>query len=306
MHPGRSISTALLVAVTTTAPALSAELTGMASLTGTCERIIMGGKDMSAHCDGKILQTTYDTGRTGFTVFVGQDGVAITMSGIEGAKPDENTQLQSLDRVILNLNIEGVAPTEETVDGGCGYSNPYLGPMTISCQAVDTKGGAYLLQFRTDGAEPQFIGLNDAPAAESTTGPRGLFEVGPWLGSKLEGDADGGCLMSMNINPKMTLMVYANGNEAFSISIFNQDWAFAPEDQIPGELLFDGTTYPLSSVEVRNEHVLTVHGGAEEDSYELLFKAASELVFRMEGQQVTARLKGSAAATEALWACVSS
>lgn len=286
--------------------AIAAELTGIASLTGTCERIVMAGKDMSAHCDGKILQTTYDTGRTGFTVFVGQDGVAITMSGLEGAKPDENSQLQSLDRVILNLNIEDVAPSEEPVEGSCAYSNPYLGPMTVSCQAVDRKGGAYLLQFRTDGSEPKFSDLKAGPAAELPKPANGYFQVGPWVGSKLEGDADGGCLMSMDINPKVMLMVYANGNEAFSISIFNQDWNFAQEDQVDGELLFDGTTYPLSSVEVRNEHVLTVHGGAEEDNYELLFKEASELLFRMEGQQVTARLKGSGEATDALWKCVSS
>lgn len=135
------------------------DLEGLASLTGTCERLVMDGNDFSANCSSSILQSIYSTGRTGFTVTVGDKGTVVTFSGIQGAKPDPDSQLQSVDKVILNLGIKGVPPTSTEATGSCAYSNPYLGPMTISCQAVDESGGAYLLQFRTDGSEPKFSEL---------------------------------------------------------------------------------------------------------------------------------------------------
>ncbi|WEX76852.1 hypothetical protein PYH37_005201 [Sinorhizobium numidicum] len=113
----------------------------------------MAGDNLSDRCSGKIVQTIYSTGRTGFTVVIGDKG-AVTFSGLEGAKPDADTQLQSLDRIILNLGIEGVPPSSKAVAGNCAYSNPYRGPTTVSCQGVDAANGAYLLQFRTDGSPP--------------------------------------------------------------------------------------------------------------------------------------------------------
>lgn len=149
----------LLVPAQVAAQGLS-DLTAIASLTGDCERLVADGKNFSNNCNGMILQSTYKTGRTGFSVTVGDKGVAITFSGIEGAKPDADSQLQSVDKVLLNLNIEGVEPTSTAVTGGCAYSNPYRGPMTISCQATGPKGEAFLLQFRTDGSEPKLSDLS--------------------------------------------------------------------------------------------------------------------------------------------------
>jgi hypothetical protein len=64
MSDMRSIRTDLmLAALNATAPAVAAELTGMASLSGTCERIATSDKDMSADCDGRILQTTHYLGK---------------------------------------------------------------------------------------------------------------------------------------------------------------------------------------------------------------------------------------------------
>lgn len=153
-------------------------LTGIASLTGTCERIVMAGHDFSQGCAGKIMQSTYSTGRTGFYVMLGENGTTATFSGIQGAKPDPDSQLQSVDKVIFNLGIEGVPPTTKETTGSCAYSNPYKGPMTISCSAVDSDGGAYLLQFRTDGSEPKFADLQSKPPEDETTvSDAGGFEV---------------------------------------------------------------------------------------------------------------------------------
>jgi hypothetical protein len=134
-------------------------LVEMASLTGTCDRLIAAGNDFSAHCSGMIMQTIYNTGRTGFTLVIGDKGTVITFSGMEGAKPDPDSQLQSVDKVILNLGIDGVPPTATETEGSCSYRNPYNGPMTIGCHAVDAEGKSYLLQFTTDGSEPEFANL---------------------------------------------------------------------------------------------------------------------------------------------------
>ncbi|MDK1388685.1 hypothetical protein QN224_25075 [Sinorhizobium sp. 8-89] len=129
------------------------KLSGIAMLTGTCERLVMGGDNLSGLCGGKVVQSIYSTGRTGFTVVMGEKG-AVTFSGIEGAKPDADTQLQSLDGIILNLGIEGTPPSSQAVTGSCTYGNPFKGPATISCQGVDANKEEYLLQFTSDGAPP--------------------------------------------------------------------------------------------------------------------------------------------------------
>lgn len=278
-------------------------LTGMASLSGDCERLVAAGNNFSDDCNGLILQSIYRTGRTGFTVTVGDKGVVMTFSGMEGAKPDADSQLQSLDKVILNLGIDGVPPTSTDVTGGCAYSNPYNGPMTISCQGVDPKGEAYLLQFRTDGSEPKITDLSDA-ASQDTSTKTGEFTVAGWVGAPLKDDPDGGCLMTKDVNSKVALMVYANGNEAFQLNLYNKDWNFEQAAKIDADVLFDGTTFPIGGVEVRNSNVLTLLGGGEEDGFQTPFEASSELVVRMGREQITVELAGSRAATVALWSCV--
>jgi hypothetical protein len=276
-------------------------LTGLGSLTGKCERLVASGSNFSEDCSGMILQSIYDTGRTGFTVTIGDKGVVMTFSGIEGAKPDPDSQLQSLDKVILNLGIEGVPPTSTEVTGSCAYSNPYLGPMTISCQGVDSKGGAYLLQFRTDGSEPKITDLSGDREVAPTTRE---FAVRGWSGGPLEDDPDQGCLMTKEVNSKIALMVYANGNEAFDLNLYNEAWTFEAGQDVEADVLFDGTTFPLAGVEVRNPQVLTLLGGGEEEGFQSPFESSSELVFRMGREQITVDLAGSAAATAALWTCV--
>lgn len=110
--------------------------------------------------------------------------------------------------------------------------------------------------------------------------------------------------MSKDVNRKISLMVYANGNEAFDLNLFNEDWKFEPGQKIDADLLFDGTTFPLDSIEVRNPNILTLFGGAEEEGFQAPFQASSELVFRMGREQITVDLAGSEAAAEALRSCV--
>lgn len=278
-------------------------LTGMAILKGKCEKLTMKGDDLTEHCGNQIVQSIYNTGRTGFTVTVGDKGTVITFSGLEGAKPDQDTQLQDLDFIILNLGIEGVTPARTPVRGGCGYSNPYKGPTTISCQATGEKGEAYLLQFRSDGSPPSMTDFRqEAEAKKQDTDTS--FAAGEWVGSPMENDPEGGCLVTKQVDRKTAIMLYANKNEAFSVNIYNRDWNFGPNVEVSGELFLDGKAFPLTGVEVRNEHVVTLKAGAEEESLESPIRESSKLSFNSGKKRIETKLSGSVKAIEKLWACV--
>ncbi|MBW9051026.1 hypothetical protein [Rhizobium mesosinicum] len=279
-------------------------LNGMAALTGSCEKLIMAGRDFSDHCGSQIIHSIYNNGRTGFTVTLGDKGTVATFSGLEGAKPDADTQLQDLDMVIFNLGIEGVPPTTTAVKGGCGYSNPYKGPMTISCQATSSKGEAYLLQFRSDGSPPKMTDLRKPALDARKDGAGTAFAVGEWVGSAMADDPDRGCLVTKQVDRKTAVMLYANKNEAFTINIFNRDWNFGSDAQVTGELAFDGKLFPLSGISVRNEQILTLEAGAEEESLEAPVKNSSKLTFRTGKKRIETKLSDSAEAIEKLWDCV--
>src|SRR5690606_32997108 len=117
--------------------------------------------------------------------------------------------------------------------------------------------------------EPSISDLTEAAADTSGSGD---FTVGAWTGGPLADDPDGGCLMSRDVNHKVALMVYANGNEAFHLNFYNADWDFEADAAIDPDLLFDGTTFPLASVEVRNPQVLTLYGGGEEEGFQPMFE----------------------------------
>ncbi|WP_337267964.1 hypothetical protein [Oryzifoliimicrobium ureilyticus] len=146
-----------------------------------------------------------------------------------------------------------------------------------------------------------WLGVN--PIAAQGLRASTAFEIGPWTGSPVENDEDHGCSMSMKVSAKALLMVYANRNEAFTISLRNETWNFKKNDKIDGALLFNGSRYPLSSIEVTNPKVLTLHDGAEEEGPESLFRKSSTVEFRLGDERIIAKLRKSSAAADALWAC---
>ncbi|MGR9197543.1 hypothetical protein [Rhizobium leguminosarum] len=279
-------------------------LTGMAILKGKCEKLITKGDDLTEHCGNQIVQSIYSTGRTGFTVTVGDKGSVMTFSGLEGAKPDPDTQLQDLDFIILNLGIEGVTPARTPVRGGCGYSNPYKGPTTISCQATGEKGEAYLLQFRSDGSPPSMTDFRQQAEAAKKQDSDTSFEAGEWAGSAMQNDPEGGCIVTKQVDRKTAVMLYANKNEAFSVNIYNKDWNFGPNAEVAGELFLDGKAFSLSGIEVRNEHILTLKAESEEESLESPIRESSKLSFKSGKKLIETKLNGSVKAIEKLWACV--
>lgn len=119
---------------------------------GQCQVLAFDGKDRTADCGKTLLQTIYADGRVGFYVVLGAEGDILTISGYDGDKPDDDTQLHNIDKVILGS--AGQDPTEYTASGLCSYGNPYNGPSTVACQGTTKGGFAFLLVFRTDGTEP--------------------------------------------------------------------------------------------------------------------------------------------------------
>ncbi len=138
-------------------PAHAANLENMAFMTGTCERLVVDGKDFASRCGAKIIQSIYDDGRTRWYLTIGDDGAVATFSGTSGAKPDADSQIQDLDSVVLNLGVKTAPPTTEAISGQCLYSNPYNGPTSVTCIAKNKNGDVSVLEFRTDGQPPQFM-----------------------------------------------------------------------------------------------------------------------------------------------------
>jgi hypothetical protein len=124
----------------------------LATVRGTCERLVIGGRDLTGQCTGTLLNTSYATGRVGF-YFVTNDGGALTFTGMgtSQVKPDQDTALQPVDGVIFGF--KGQFDKAKAV-GTCRYTNPYARPGTIRCRA-ETQGGVFAADFVTDGKPPE-------------------------------------------------------------------------------------------------------------------------------------------------------
>lgn len=133
------------------------DLSGFAVLNGTCQRFIMAGKELTKACDGKVINTMFESiGRTGFA-FVTHSSTTVTFSGVD--TPAKGDQAQSIvDRVIVTIeNSESdplaVEPDVLEATGSCTYTNPYVGPSHINCSA-STKEGPFSASFVSDGSPP--------------------------------------------------------------------------------------------------------------------------------------------------------
>ncbi|MEI2299481.1 hypothetical protein [Ensifer sp. MJa1] len=257
---------------------------------------------MTNTCAGRLIQSIYRTGRTGFSVNIGSGGGAVTFSGIEGEKPDADSQLQSVDKVIVNHGKDSGPISSKEVTGGCSYENPFKGSAVTKCQATDAENRGYVLQFKTDGKPPSMLDYRVGESAKGSV-DRG-FTVGVWNCSRLKDDSANGCVMSQDIDGTTTFMIYANNNEAFDLGFYNEAWTFKTENVPSADLLFDGKRYPSTNVEVLTPQQLAVRGGGKEEGFQAPIEHSSELVFRVGDAEVKVDLKGASAAVGKLWDCV--
>ena len=132
-------------------------LAAIALLQGTCGHLVVGGKDASSRCEGKLTNSIYKTGRSGFTFLVG-DLAVVTFSGADSpAKGDQATV--RLDKVIFTLVGTGTPPNVVPATGTCTYTNPYAGPSHVNCSAA-TKSGSFSASFVSNGEPPDLQRFN--------------------------------------------------------------------------------------------------------------------------------------------------
>src|SRR5690349_11485706 len=92
-------------------------LHAIAIMNGTCQRLIMGDKDASSGCEGKLTNTMYKTGRSGFTFLVG-DLAVVTFSGADSPAKGNMATIR-LDKVIFTLIGTGTKPNVVPATGTC-------------------------------------------------------------------------------------------------------------------------------------------------------------------------------------------
>jgi hypothetical protein len=126
----------------------------LVTVSGSCDRLVVGAKAFTPLCKGIAINTVYDSGRVGFIFTIASEAL-VTFSGMDMANPTPDTDRTMLDRVIFfKLGKAGEPPSVTKVTGNCDYGNPYKGKMTIDCEAAGADGSKYSVQFRTDGNPP--------------------------------------------------------------------------------------------------------------------------------------------------------
>jgi hypothetical protein len=131
-------------------------ITSIVSLTGTCKKLVIATKtDASRRCVGKLMNVTYDDGRSGF-LFVARDIAIVTFSGMGSAqvKVNQDEVIQPVDAVIFTLIGTGTGPNEVSAVGSCRFTNPEQGRHSIvNCKAT-TENGQFVADFVSDGRPP--------------------------------------------------------------------------------------------------------------------------------------------------------
>ncbi len=125
----------------------------MVSVTGKCDALVVGDRQLSGDCSAKLLNVVYPDGRTGF-YFVLTDGRIVAFSGMDGENPTPDSDVVDLDKVIISRKDTPDTPDVFQVKGACGFGNPMKGPMTVSCEGTLSDGGRFSAAFTTDGKPP--------------------------------------------------------------------------------------------------------------------------------------------------------
>jgi hypothetical protein len=150
---------AILVIADISSPAEAAQkrkprLDAMVSLNGQCEKLVMPESDITSSCTGKVMNTVYNEGRSGFC-FVLEDSAVLTFSGNGNVNPNPNpdTAVQPVDLILFNY--KGDVDRTQAV-GQCDFQNPYKGPSRLICRAGSSVGNFHA-EFVSDGTQPHVV-----------------------------------------------------------------------------------------------------------------------------------------------------
>lgn len=126
----------------------------IATMNGTCTRLIVAGIDATPSCTPRIMVEVFKNNRTAFT-FTESDFAVVSFSGIGRMQinDDPNKVTQPVDTIIFTLIGMGTAPNKVKAAGICIYTDPNAGPVRVSCSAR-TSQGPFEATFLSDGQEP--------------------------------------------------------------------------------------------------------------------------------------------------------
>ena len=150
------IALAVQAALALAAPASAQDLSQLRSwifLRGTCERLVIAGKDVTGACRETVVNMTYHYGRSSFGF---SDGSArmVSFSGTEQIREGDVVR-QTLDAI--SIATQGaLAPdvASAPASGTCIFSDPYRGRSFIRCSAR-TRDGEFAASFTSNGEPPQ-------------------------------------------------------------------------------------------------------------------------------------------------------
>ncbi|MBA9066373.1 hypothetical protein FHR71_000090 [Methylobacterium sp. RAS18] len=153
----------------------SAQQGAEVTITGRCERLVIGGLDITQNCKEQLVNTV-SRGRTTFD-FAAWDGQSLSFSGAgtQHEQTEETEQLQPISLVVPGMkNKEGIVRSPAPAVGSCKFSKPEPGKTMITCEAT-SQGKTYAGVFITEtkaGAEPGKEGAKDLPKDGPANSPK--------------------------------------------------------------------------------------------------------------------------------------
>lgn len=124
-------------------------------LDGTCEKLVIGGQDLSQSCSN-VLTNAVSRNRTSFD-FATSDGQTLSFSG-NGAQQEATEETDPLQPI--NVVTIGKDATPTLAIGACRFSTPEPGRTAITCEANAADGRPFAGTFVTAAKAPA-----GAPAA---------------------------------------------------------------------------------------------------------------------------------------------
>lgn len=119
-------------------------------ISGTCERLVIAGRDASAGCRRAVVNLVYRNGRSSFGFTEGDERM-VSFSGITQTSEGDEAE-QALDMVTVAAE-DGRSVDSAPASGSCAFSNPYRGRSYLRCRA-STPAGVYEASFTSDGQPP--------------------------------------------------------------------------------------------------------------------------------------------------------
>lgn len=135
---------ALLAVLAISLPAFAQEGT---MLTGTCEDLQVGGKDLTGGCINQMLVAAIPVGGLITVVQSGGGAHNFYLAGEPRGK-------RAISRFEISFYPQEERWEEVEVNGSCNLGTLPRLPATITCQAVDARGADYRLRFVATTAEP--------------------------------------------------------------------------------------------------------------------------------------------------------